>query len=167
VQGADRLKSQKLIVNFDPATQEISRAQAVDDVSLWTGAGTDVPGMTGSKSGRGPRHLIARKLDMWFRPDGTMQEVTAGQDADLTMMPGPGEPQEKRRLQSRFIVFVFDAQGRLEEMRGQKDSSFTAEPLKGNKAPGRKILCRNFQAKIDPQTQDPQVIEFDKEVDFS
>ena len=166
-QGNDRLKSQKLLVNFDPTTQNINRAQAVDDVEVWTGTGTGVPGLTSATAGRGPRYLKARKLDMWFRPDGSMQEATAGQDADLTILPAPGEPQEKRRLQARFIVFVFDALGRLEEMRGQKDSSFSAEPLKGNKAPARKILCRNFQAKIDPASGEPIVIDFDKEVSFS
>ncbi len=166
IQGADRLKSQKLEMGFAPDTQVISRVQAIDDVQLWTGAGTEVPGITGATAGRGPRYLTARKLDMSFRPDGSLQEAIAGQDADLTLLPAPGEPQEKRHLKSRFLVFVFDAAGRVEELRGQKDSVFSAEPLKGSKEQPRKILCRNFQAKMDAKGE-PKVIEFDKDVEFT
>ena len=71
---------------------------------------------------KGPRVLQARKLDLWFRDDRTLKEATASPDADLLVMPGPGEPPEKRRVKAKVLAFRFDEQGRLVEMQAQRDA---------------------------------------------
>ena len=129
VQGGDRLTAGRFLVNVSDDTQAVYRAQAVDDVNLWMGGGNLVQGLAPSSAGRGPRHLAGKKLDLWFRPDRTLQEATAGPDAVLTIRPGKGDPPEKRVLKARFLAFAFDERGKLSELRGQKDSSFVAEPL--------------------------------------
>ena len=52
-----------------------------------------------------------KKLDLWFRPDRTLQEATAGPDAVLTMLPGKGDPPEKRVLKARFLAFALRRAG--------------------------------------------------------
>ena len=112
-QGNDRLKSERLVVNFAAEDRVIHRAQALDNVEVWTSGATQVPGMTGAAAGSGPRHLTCRKLDLWFRPDRTLQQAVAGPNADLTMLPGPKDPPERKRLRSDVLDFVFDDKGRL------------------------------------------------------
>ena len=97
-QGNDRLKSDRLVVNFAPEDRVIHRAQAIDDVELWTSGATQVPGMTQATTGSGARHLKCRRLDLWFRPDRTLQQAVAGPNADLTLLPGPKDPPERKRL---------------------------------------------------------------------
>ena len=166
VQGSDRLTAGRLLVNVAPDTQAIYRAQAVDDVNLWMGGGDLAQGLTPASGGRGPRHLTGKKLDLWFRPDRTLQEATAGPDAVLTMRPGKGDPQEKRVLKARFLAFGFDERGKLSELRGQKDSSFIAEPLRPAKGSIRTLTCQSFIARVDAATGEPALIEFTKDVVF-
>ena len=166
VQGGDRLTADRFLVNVTDDTQSVYRAQAVENVSLWMGSGTMMPGMAPATAGRGPRHLAAKKLDMWFRPDRTLQEATAGPDADLTLLPGKGDPPEKRRLKARFLAFAFDERGKLSELRGQKDSSFVAEPIAPAKGPGRTLTCQSFIARVEPATGEPSIIEFTRDVVF-
>lgn len=165
--SGDRLVADRLIVNFNEDDRAIFRAQAIDGVQVWTGSGTAVPGLpAGATAGRGPRHLACRKLDLWFRPDKTLQHAIAGPDADLTMMPGPGEVKERRRLKSDVLTFLFDEEGRLEELQTLKDTAFTAEPLPPSKAPGQAMTCKRFLARVDPPTGSIHSIEFLKDVEF-
>ena len=166
VQGGDRLTAGRFLVNVADDTQAVYRAQAVDDVNLWMGGGNLVPGLAPSSAGRGPRHLAGKKLDLWFRPDRTLQEATAGPDAVLTILPGKGDPPEKRILKARFLAFAFDERGKLSELRGQKDSSFVAAPLPPSKASVRTLTCQSFIARVDPATGEPALIEFTKDVVF-
>lgn len=168
VQGSDRLTAGRLLVNIAPDTQAIYRAQAVDEVNLWMGGGDLAQGIAvGGSAGRGPRHLTGKKLDLWFRPDRTLQEATAGPDAVLTMRPGKGDPPEKRVLKARFLAFGFDERGKLSELRGQKDSSFVAEPIPPAKGSTRTLNCQSFIARVDPATGEPALIEFTKDVVFT
>jgi hypothetical protein len=80
-----------------------------------------------------PPHLPP--LDLWLRPDRTLQQAVAGPDADLTMMPGPKDPREKKRLRSEVLDFVFDDKGKLEELTALKDTLFTTEAIPPAKAP--------------------------------
>jgi lipopolysaccharide transport protein LptA/LPS export ABC transporter protein LptC len=166
VQGGDRLTAGRFLVNIADDTQAVYRAQAVDDVNLWMGGGTLVQGLAPGTAGRGPRHLTGKKLDLWFRPDRTLQEATAGPDAVLTILPGKGDPPEKRILKARFLAFAFDERGKLSELRGQKDSSFVAEPVPPSKASPRTLNCQSFIARVDPATGEPKIIEFTKDVVF-
>jgi lipopolysaccharide transport protein LptA/LPS export ABC transporter protein LptC len=166
VQGGDRLTAGRFLVNIADDTQAVYRAQAVDDVNLWMGGGTLGQGLTPGSAGRGPRHLAGRKLDLWFRPDRTLQDATAGPDAVLTLMPGKGDPAEKRILKARFLGFAFDERGKLSELRGQKDSSFVAQPLPPSKGAPRTLTCQSFIARVDPATGEPSLIEFTKDVVF-
>lgn len=166
VQGGDRLTAGRFLVNVAPDTQAVYRAQAVDDFNLWMGGGDLVQGLSSSSAGRGPRHLAGRKLDLWFRPDRTLQEATAGPDAVLTIRPGKGDPPEKRVLKARFLAFGFDERGKLSELRGQKESSFVAEPLPPAKGLPRTLTCQSYIARVDPATGEPALIEFTKDVTF-
>ena len=166
-QGSDRLKSQRLVVNFSDEDRVIHRAQALDDVDLWTSGATQVPGMTTATTGSGARHLTCRRLDLWLRPDRTLQQAVAGPDADLTLMPGPKDPPERKRLRSDVLDFVFDDKGRLEELTALKDTLFTTEAIPPAKAAPRTLECKRFVAKIDPATGQATTIEFLKDVAFA
>jgi lipopolysaccharide transport protein LptA len=166
VQGGDRLTAGRFLVNVADDTHAVYRAQALDDVNLWMGGGTLGQGLAPSSAGRGPRHLSGKKLDLWFRPDRTLQEATAGPDAVLTIRPGKGDPPEKRVLKARFLAFAFDERGKLSELRGQKESSFVAEPLPPAKGSARTLTCQSFIARVDPATGEPSLIEFTKDVVF-
>jgi LPS export ABC transporter protein LptC/lipopolysaccharide transport protein LptA len=166
-QGKDRLKSQRLVVNFSDEDRVIHRAQALDDVDLWTSGATQVPGMTSATTGSGARHLTCRRLDLWLRPDRTLQQAVAGPGADLTLMPGPKDPPERKRLRSDVLDFVFDDKGRLEELTALKDTLFTTEAIPPAKAAPRTLECKRFVAKIDPATGQATTIEFLKDVAFA
>jgi lipopolysaccharide transport protein LptA/LPS export ABC transporter protein LptC len=171
-QGTDALKAQKLTVNLTDDLSAVYRAVAVDDVELHTGAaGLPLPGMAGNEGGKGPRHLKAKKLDVWFRPNKALQEATAGPDADLEVLPGPGEAAERKRIRARILSFVFDEQGRLQELRGQKDSFLSTEPLAPAKganagAAPRTVTCQNFTAVVDPESGQTQTVDFGRDVEF-
>lgn len=166
-QGGDRLKSDRLVVNFSDEDRVIHRAQALDNVDLWTSGATQVPGMTAATTGNGPRHLTCRRLDLWLRPDRTLQQAVAGPDADLTMMPGPKDPRERKRLRSEVLDFVFDDKGKLEELTALKDTLFTTEAIPPAKAAPQTLECKRFVAKIDPATGQASTIEFLKDVSFA
>jgi lipopolysaccharide transport protein LptA/LPS export ABC transporter protein LptC len=166
VQGGDRLTAGRFLVNIADDTQAIYRAQAIENVNLWMGGGPLGQGLAPSSAGRGPRHLTGKKLDLWFRPDRTLQEATAGPDAVLTIRPGKGDPPETRILKARFLGFAFDERGKLSELRGQKESSFVAEPVPPSKAAVRTLTCQSFIARVDPATGEPSIIEFTKDVVF-
>jgi LPS export ABC transporter protein LptC/lipopolysaccharide transport protein LptA len=166
-QGSDRLTSDRLVVNFAAEDRVIHRAQALDDVDLWTSGSTQVPGMTSATTGSGARHLKCRRLDLWFRPDRTLQQAVAGPNADLTLLPGPKDPPERKRLRSDVLDFVFDDKGRLEELTALKDTVFTTEAIPPAKTVPRTLQCKRFVAKIDPETGQASAIEFLKDVAFS
>ncbi len=166
VQGSDRLKAQRLVVNFAEPDHVVYRAQALDDVDLWTGQGTAVPGMTSATAGQGPRHLTCRRLDLWFRPDKSLQQAVAGPNADLTMLPGAGDPPQRRRLQSDVLTFLFDGKGRLEELQALKDTAFAAEPIPPAKGERQTVTCKRFTARMLPETGAVDTIEFLRDVVF-
>jgi LPS export ABC transporter protein LptC/lipopolysaccharide transport protein LptA len=166
-QEEDVLTSGRLTLNLSEDSRTIYRALAVDDVDLRTASGRAFPGVRGAAGGGGPRHLTCRKLDVWVRANRALQEVTAGPDADLTLLPSPGEPPERRRIKARFLIFRFDEEGRLYEVQGQKDSFFAAEPLPPAKGTPRTVSAENVLARLDPVTGESQVFDFVKDVVFT
>lgn len=168
-QGSDRLKAATYYLEFVPATRAIKRGVAVGDVELTMqpGAGVGLAGMRPSALAQsGPRVLTAPKLDLWFRPDRSVEELNAGPDATLRIFPGPREKEGLRTLSARVLVFRMDAQGRLNEVQGQKDTSFRAAPAAGSKDTPLDVRSRGFVAQLDPQSGAVQGIDFFRDVEF-
>src|SRR5436190_4095626 len=163
-QAGDVLTADRFEVDFG-SDQTIYRARAIENVVLDSTSG-NVPGTAPVPGGQGPRHLTCRKLDLWLRPDRSLEQAVAAPDADLTMRPGPKDPPEKRRLQARALTFRFDEQGHLYEVEGQKDSAFDTEPIPPAKGVPRRLRCQSFLARVNPATGDIKDVEFRREVAF-
>ena len=99
-QGGDHLTTDRFEVDFGE-DQSIYRARAIENVVLKTTTGTFPGAAAAPAAGGGPRELRCRKLDLWFRPDRTLQEATAGPDAVLILHPGPKDEPERRRLEAQ------------------------------------------------------------------
>jgi LPS export ABC transporter protein LptC/lipopolysaccharide transport protein LptA len=166
VQGAERLEAKTFEVDFGE-DRTIYRARAIEKVRVVM-AGGALPGSTSVPAGAaGPRHLSCRKLDMWFRPSGLLQEVTATQDADLVMAAGPKEPPERRRLRSDVIQFIFDESGKMTELRTARGTFFEAVPTGGKEAAPRTLSCQRLLAKLEPATGEVKVVEFEGNLVFA
>jgi lipopolysaccharide export system protein LptA len=166
VQGAQKLRAQTFELDFGE-DRVVYRARAIEKVRVDM-AGGPVPGSTSAPSAaRGPRQLSCRKLDMWFRPTGLLQEVTATQDAELVMMPGPKDPPERRRLRSDVIQFMFDEAGQMTELRTARGTNFDATSLGKQKGPPRTLACQRLLAKLDPRSGDVSVVEFEGNLEFA
>ena len=163
-QSGDVLTADRFEVDFG-SDQTIYRARAVENVVLDSTSG-NVPGAAPMPGGRGPRHLTCRKLDLWLRPDRSLEQAVAAPDGDLTMLPGPKDPPEKRRLQARALTFRFDEQGKLYELEGQKDSAFDTDPIPPAQGVPRRLRCQSFLARLNPATGDIKDVEFRREVVF-
>ena len=110
-QGPDRLTTDRFELDFG-ADNVIYRARAIENVVLQTSSA----GTPGAAAG-GTRHLTCRKLDLWFRPDSSLEGATAVDDAVLTLSPAPKEPPERRRLASGVMTFKFDGRAACRDWR--------------------------------------------------
>jgi len=164
-QARDVLTADRFEVDFG-SDETIYRARAIENVVLDSSSG-NLPGAAPVPGGTGPRHLTCRKLDLWLRPDRSLEQAVAAPDADLTMLPGPKDPPEKRRLQARALMFHFDEQGRLYELEGQKDSSFDTDAIPPAKGVPRRLRCQSFLARVEPVSGDIRDIEFKKDIAFA
>jgi lipopolysaccharide export system protein LptA len=165
VQGDQKLRAETFELDFGE-DRVVYRARAIGKVRVDM-AGGAVPGSTGAPAlARGPRQLSCRKLDMWFRPSGLLQEVTATQDAELMMLPAPKEPPERRRLRSDVIQFMFDEAGRMSELRTARGTSFEATALGKVKTPPRTLTCQRLLAKMDAAGE-VTVVEFEGNLVFA
>ncbi len=160
-QAGDRLTTDRFELDFGE-DQVIYRARAIERVVLQTSSA-----LTPGAAAAGTRHLKCRKLDLWFRPDGSLQEATAVDEAVLTTAAAPKEPPERRRLEAGVITFKFDGEGRLEGLQTLKETTFTATPLPPNKGAVRTLKCARMTGEMDPVTGQPKRIEFDKDVVFT
>jgi LPS export ABC transporter protein LptC/lipopolysaccharide transport protein LptA len=165
-QAGDTLTSGRLEIRFAGEDNAVERVDAEEDVVMRT-TGKGVPGAKGFPGGTGPREIRGKKLVIGFHPDRTLKEVLAGPDGELTVLSTPPDPPEKRKLQARFLTFLFDGQGRLLELQAQKDASFEGTPLPPSKSPPRKVQSQNFNAKMDPASNNVREIEFSKDVLFT
>lgn len=166
VQGRDSLRAGRLNLDLDQDLTAVYRAVAVEDVELRTSGDASLSGPSGAARAKGPRVLKSRKLELWFRDDHTLQEATASPDADLLVLPGPGEAPERQRVQAKVLAFRFDEQGRLVEMHAQRDALVSFEPLKPGKGVPRTVTAGNLKARVDPLTGEAQQIDFEKGVEF-
>jgi lipopolysaccharide transport protein LptA len=160
-QAGDRLTTDRFELDFGE-DQVIYRARAVEQVVLRTSSA-----LTPGAAAAGTRHLKCRKLDLWFRPDGSLQEATAVDEAVLTTTAPPKDPPERRQLEAGVITFKFDTEGRLEGLQTLKETTFTATPLPPSKGAVRTLKCARLTGEMDPATGQPKRIEFDKDVVFT
>jgi lipopolysaccharide transport protein LptA len=153
----------------------IERLRAVGRVILRS-TSDNLPGMPKPKPARkgagpaprkGPRELRCEQFDLSLRPDRSLDDASAkGDDAILTVLPGPGEARERRILKGSVLGFRWDEKSRLTEVAGQKDTVFTIEPLPPAKGEARTVKARNFVAQFDPETGATRLAEFNKDVEF-
>jgi len=175
-QGGDWLEAEQLDLEFLGDFEVVKRAVAKDDVRLHSADAQVLPSPKGSPIGRSGRRLACRKLDVVFRPDGSLLHAVAsgGRDeagnplySELEQLPAPGEPRERRRLQARVIVFRFDELGRLMMLQGQLGTILTRELLRPPGAPARTARSWSVDAFVDPASGELTLVEFDREVDFA
>jgi lipopolysaccharide transport protein LptA/LPS export ABC transporter protein LptC len=160
-QAQDRLTTDRFELDFGE-DNVVYRARAIENVVLQTSSAAT----PGAQAG-GTRHLTCRKLDLWFRPDSSLEGATAVDDAVLTLSPAPKEPPERRRLAAGVLTFKFDQAGRIESLETLKGTTFTATPLPPNKAAVRTLVCQRLTAEVDPETGQPKLAEFTKDVAFT
>ncbi len=164
-QEGNILKAERFKVNFGE-DRVIYRATAQEDVDLSMSGGA-LPNATLGQA-TGTRRLLCRKLDLWFRPDKTLQTMTAGPDADLTVLPGPQDPPERRRVRAKFIEFRFDERGQLSAMQTARNTVLESFPLKGKqtKLATQSVTCERMLAEIIPGSGEPRLVEFQEKVVF-
>ncbi|HEX6738009.1 MAG TPA: LPS export ABC transporter periplasmic protein LptC, partial [Vicinamibacteria bacterium] len=158
-QQGDHLTADRFEVDFGE-DRTVSRARAIENVVLKTASGAFPGTAAAPAAGSGPRELRCRKLDLRFRPDRTLEEATAGPDADLVLHPGPKDEPERRRLEAKFLTFKFDEQGRLTALESLRDTKFTITPLKPAAGPPRTVTCARLVGQVDPESGEPKNIEF-------
>jgi lipopolysaccharide export system protein LptA len=164
-QGADTLKTDNLLITFSTEDRSLVGFSAVGSVQLHLVGGTAVPGLPqAAAKGHGTRDLKAQRLEVGMHKDRSLEQATAGPDAELTILPGPGEVRSRRLLKARFLTFHFDEKGRLQEVDGQKDALMREEALPPAKAEPREVSCRNFTSRLDPESGDVTNVEFHNEV---
>ena len=164
--GSDELRSAELTVNFDEAGDAVHRAEAMGGAYARF-VGQQGLGPVDQTGGSGLRELRGQKLDIFFRPDRSIERMEAGPEGRLSIHPGAKDPQEIRHLTSRLLTFFFDDAGRLSEVQGHKDSGFVSEPVKAGGGPGRSMVCQNFVARFDVATGQLDHGDFNKDVKFA
>ena len=164
-QGPDQLRSDDLVLSFDPATRILRRATAQGNVSLKTSGAALLPGAAlGPGVGQSSRDLRSRRLVMDFRADRSLRRAVASGEADLRVMPGPGQRPESRRLQAQALTFEFDAAGRAIRVKGQKQCVMVSELV--GKGEASTVRADAFHARLDPDTGEATRIDFKKNVSF-
>lgn len=165
-QGIDQLRSEELALQFDPVTRILRRAAAQGKVNLKTSGASVLPGTAGGPAvGRSTRDLRSRRLVMDFRADRSLRKAVASGDADLRVLPGPGQRPERRRVQAQTLNFEFDDQGRALRVKGQKQCVMVSEPV-ANGGEVSTVHADTFQARLDPETGEAIRIDFKKNVSF-
>ncbi len=159
--GAEQLQCKTLIVGYSEVDLAINRFQAIDDVRLTVSGATVLPGTATPLMGKGSRTISARRLFALFRPDKTLQEVTAVDDAQVVFHPPAGEKSETIVLKGGNLGFVFDQKGQLTELQGAKGASFISRPPAGT---GFKVDSQRLLIRVDPPTGSMKSIQFDKDV---
>ncbi len=153
-QGSRVLRSERLQVFFNPETDAIDRAVAIEDVDLRVGPGAPMPGMPAAEGGE--KRLRCRKLQIFFRSKGILFEALAVNPASLEVLPGPRDVQERRLVESHRIHFGFDEQGRLTSLEAHGDlqtarrTILTTTSLGSRPAPGRRVESDSLVSSLDP-----------------
>jgi LPS export ABC transporter protein LptC/lipopolysaccharide transport protein LptA len=161
--GAETLVSKTLIVGYAEEGLSINRFQAIDDVVLNVSGSTVLPGTKTALMGKGSRTIRAKRLFALFRPDRTLEEVTAVDDAELVLTPPPGDPADPSTLKGGALGFVFDGQGQLTELQATKGASFVTRPKTGT---GLRIDSQRLLVNVDPPSGSMKSMQFDRDVNL-
>lgn len=164
--SGDELRASALVLYG--GKNDIDRARAAGDVSLRSTSDA-LPGLrkgAGAPSRGGLRTLRCQQLELNLRPDRTLEEAVARDEAELVLLPGPGEPREKRTLRGAVLAFRWDEQERLTEVQGQRQAEFVGEPLPPATGLARRVSSRNFLVVLDPATGAARSAEFKRDVLF-
>jgi LPS export ABC transporter protein LptC/lipopolysaccharide transport protein LptA len=163
LRGGDKLTSQQL--TLWGTAEELDRLRASGNVVVRS-TSDSLPGKAKGRRKSGPRELTCQHFEASLRPDRSLQEAVAKEDAMLVVLPAAGEARERRTLKGSVLTFRWDEEGQLSEIQGQKDTEFLGEPLPPDKSPPRRIKSRNFQAIFEKETGAAESIEFNKDVEF-
>jgi LPS export ABC transporter protein LptC/lipopolysaccharide transport protein LptA len=170
-QGARELRCERLQLFFNPETDAIERAVAIDDVDLRVGAGAPMPGLPAAEGGQ--KRLRCRKLQVFFRSKGILLEALAVNPASLEVLPGRGDVQERRLLESHRIQFAFDEAGRLTSLEAHGDGQtarrtvLTAVGLGSRPTPTRRVESNSLVSTLDPVSGAVREATFTGSVVFS
>lgn len=121
----------------------------------------------------GRKRLTATRLEIEFRPDGSMERVRALDGGELVMDPPPAaatEPTElpmKRTVKGNLLVFEMDPDGSLTDFRGRGGVTLTLEPVSGPASEIRRVDSRQFESTFDPKTKDLVEARCYQSVEFS
>ena len=165
VHGAETLNCKNLLVGYAEDTLAINRLQAVDNVVMRISGNTVLPGTSTPLMGKGSRTITADRLFALFRPDRTLQEVTALDNAKLVLTPPPGDAADAMELGGGTLGFTFDAKGQLTELQSTKGASFasrsTANPPTGTPL---RIDSQRLTVRVDPPTGQMKMMLFERDV---
>ena len=156
---------------FNPETDAIERAAAIEDVDLRVGPGAPMPGTPAAEGG--DKRLRCRRLQVFFRAKGVLDEALAVNPASLEVLPGPGDAQERRRVESHRLHFGFDEQGRLTSLEAHGDPrrragrSSPTTSLGSRPAPGRRVESDTLVSSLDPVSGAIRDATFDGRVVFT
>jgi LPS export ABC transporter protein LptC/lipopolysaccharide transport protein LptA len=166
-QGQDRLKASQLTLYFEAGSRDLKTVVATGEVELKTAGAGALPGAKGAAGlGQGTRVLKAKRLELRYRPDRSLERVGAIGEADLTLLPGPRDPRERRRLRGHALDFDFDAQGHVERANGRRDTVFTVEPLTKGQGASQIVKADRFKARMMAGRNEAEEILFRGNVSF-
>ncbi len=170
-QGSRVLRTKRLQMMMTPDFDAVIRAAAVENTDLRIGGRAPLPG---AQAG-GEKRIRCRRLNMAFRPNSVLREVSAVNPASLEVLPGPTDPPVRRRIDTAVMHFFFDEQGRLSSLTGrsapsgppaQRRTVLVTRPLSAS-APVKRVESHTFSAAIDPESGRVERATFGGHVAFS
>ncbi|MCU0242457.1 MAG: hypothetical protein MUF51_08540 [Vicinamibacteria bacterium] len=171
-QGINRLTADRVVVFFDAEERAIQRIKAIDKaVLVMSGAG--VAGLRLSAERTGTRVLRSRLIDIVFRPDRSLQELTAGPEGgELIIEPSRLPQSKRRRIVADLLVMSFDPLGRLEKVYGRRDVEVTGVDrsqdtrVMTKASLSERLRCQTMTVDLDGGSGDIKRGEFHKDVRF-
>jgi len=165
-QGNDSVKAESLRIEFTE-DEQVTRAKLAGGVALVSAGRAALAELAALPGGGGERRLTGQTLDLWFRPGRVLERAVATPAATLTTTALVEGRRERRSLSGDTLQFSFDEAQRLVAASGQGGCRFELEPLAPAQEPPTRIESRRFQARFDPDSGDPQRVEFFRDVRMS
>lgn len=165
-QGDDSVKAESLRIEFSE-DEEVSRAKLAGGVELVSAGRAALAELAALPGGGGARRLTGQTLDLWFRPGRVLERAVATPTASLTTTVLVAGRRERRSLSGDTLQFSFDEAQRLVAASGQGGCRFDLEPLAPARETPTRIESRRFEASLDPDSGDPERVEFLRDVRMS